>query len=182
MSRAFTVTTMKLTMNMTWAMKIAQKPELEDAVEFRKRVSREAPSTISGVDIGRNTRTFADAAAAEVVAHDRERYQRSEHRRDERREQRRSGARRQTRRAVPSTASQLDPVVERELLPDVVEAPRRLVEREEDDDGDRQHQVADHEDRVRGERVALDETHQPVELLRADDASRRRAARRGSRP
>ena len=58
MSRAFTVTTMKLTMNMTWAMKIVQKPSWKTVVVFRKSVSSDAPRTISGVDIGRNTSRF----------------------------------------------------------------------------------------------------------------------------
>ena len=60
MSRAFTVTTMKLTMNMTWAMKIVQKPSSKTLVMFRKSVSSDAPRTISGVDIGRKTRTLAE--------------------------------------------------------------------------------------------------------------------------
>ena len=56
--RAFTVTTMKLTMNITWAMKIVPNPSWKTAVVLRKSVSSDAPSTISGVDIGRNTRRF----------------------------------------------------------------------------------------------------------------------------
>ena len=45
-------------MNITWAMKIVQKPSWKTVVELRKSVSSDAPSTISGVDIGRNTRRF----------------------------------------------------------------------------------------------------------------------------
>ena len=141
-SRAFTVTTMKLTMNMTWAMKIVQKPSGKTLVMLRKSVRSEAPRTISGVAIGRKTRTFVDprprkscrtiASAISVP---------------------RIGA-----TSVASTPIWIDlidglaepehrvpvePVVERELLPDVVEATCGLVEREEDDDGDRQHQVGD---------------------------------------
>ena len=70
---------------------------------------------------------------------------------------------------IPSTAFQLDPVVEREPLPDVVEPARGLVEREEDHDGDREHQVADGEERVHGQRMALHErsTHAPRDRGRA---------------
>ena len=50
--RAFTVTTMKLTMNITCAMKIVQKPSWKTAVVFRNSVRSDAPRTISGVDIG----------------------------------------------------------------------------------------------------------------------------------
>ena len=49
---------MKLTMNMTWAMKIVQKPSWKTVAELRNSVSSDAPRTISGVDIGRNTRRF----------------------------------------------------------------------------------------------------------------------------
>ena len=49
---------MKLMMNITWAMKIVQKPSWKTAVALRNSASSEAPSTISGVDIGRKTRRF----------------------------------------------------------------------------------------------------------------------------
>ena len=62
------------------------KPRTKTLVRFRKSVSSEAPSTISGVDIGRKTSRFV-AAAAELVPDDRERDQRAERGRDERREQ-----------------------------------------------------------------------------------------------
>ena len=58
---------------------------------------------------------------------------------------------------IPSTEFQFDPVVERELLPDVVEAARRGVEGEEDHDSDREHQVADDEKRVDRQRMVLRE-------------------------
>ena len=45
-------------MNMTWAMKIVQKPSVKTLVMFRKSVRSEAPRTISGVAIGRKTRMF----------------------------------------------------------------------------------------------------------------------------
>ena len=51
-------------------------------------MSSEAPSTISGVVIGRKISRLVVAAAAEAVAHERERDQRPERGRDERREQR----------------------------------------------------------------------------------------------
>ena len=167
-SRAFTVTTMKLTMNMTWAMKIVQKPSVKTLVVFRKSVRSEAPSTISGVDIGRNTRMFVGSAAAEVVPHDGERHERAEHGCDERGEQA-DLDRLDQGLAQPEHRVPLDPVVERELLPDVVEATGGLVEREQDDDRDRKHQVGHDEDRVHGEQMSLDESHQPVELLRPDE-------------
>ena len=56
--RAFTVTTTKLTMNITCAMKIVTNPSWKIAVVFRKSVRSDAPSTISGVAIGRKMSTF----------------------------------------------------------------------------------------------------------------------------
>ena len=56
--RAFTVTTTKLTMNITCAMKIVTNPSWKTEVVLRNNVSSEAPRTISGVDIGRNTSTL----------------------------------------------------------------------------------------------------------------------------
>ena len=56
--RAFTVTTTKLTMNITCAMKIVQKPSWKTPLVLRNNVRRDAPSTISGAAIGRKTRTF----------------------------------------------------------------------------------------------------------------------------
>ncbi len=57
------------------------------------------------------------------------------------------------------------PVVEREPLPHVVEAPGGRVEREEDHHGDRQHQVAEREDRVAREQIPSDPAHgYPVSL------------------
>ena len=53
---AFTVTTAKLMQNMTCAMKIVQKPKT--TLKLRKSVSRDAPSTISGVDSGKKIRMF----------------------------------------------------------------------------------------------------------------------------
>ena len=139
-SRAFTVTTTKLTMNITCAMKIVMKPA-RAAVVLRKSVRSDAPSTISGVDIGRKTSRFVEPRPRKLVPDERERDQRPEHGRDDARERARSGARsprsREARDGVP-----VDPVVEREALPDVVEAARRVVEREDDHDRDRQQQVA----------------------------------------
>ena len=156
MSRAFTVTTMKLTMNMTWAMKIVPKPSWKIAVVFRNSVSSDAPSTISGVDIGRKTRRFVAPAPAEVVADDRQRDERPEHRRDERGEQA-DLERRDDGVLDPEHRVPVEPVVEREPLPDVVEAALGRVEREEDHDRDREHQVDADEHRVDGQRVVLDE-------------------------
>ena len=59
----------------------------------------------------------------------------------------------------PGTRIPVAPVVEREPLPRVVEAPGRVVEREEDDEGDRQEQVRERKDRVDGEQVSADELH-----------------------
>ena len=55
------------------------------------------------------------------------------------------------------------PVVEREALPRVVEAARRVVERERDHDRDRQEQVREGEHRVDGQDVLADEReHAPA--------------------
>src|SRR5215831_13788743 len=59
-SRALTVTTAKLTQNITCAMRIVTKPKGTN-VKFRKSVNSEAPSTISGVESGRKIRTFVTA-------------------------------------------------------------------------------------------------------------------------
>ena len=76
---------MKLTMNMTWAMKIVTKPSWKTAVVLRNSVSSDAPRTISGVDIGKEDEQVRGAAPPEAVPDDRERHERAEHGRDERR-------------------------------------------------------------------------------------------------
>ena len=55
-NRAFIVTTTNETQNMTCAMKIVQNPVATP--RLRNSVSRDAPSTISGVDIGRKISRF----------------------------------------------------------------------------------------------------------------------------
>src|SRR5262249_44471725 len=55
-SRALTVTTAKLMQNITCAIRIVEKPNT--TFRLRKRVSSDAPSTISGVDSGRKIRMF----------------------------------------------------------------------------------------------------------------------------
>ncbi len=160
---AFTVTTMKLMMNITWAMKIVQKPSGKTLVRFRKSVSNEAPRTISGVDIGQEDEQVRRATAPELVADDCDRDQRAEGGCDHGREQadidRDQHGVAQAEHGVP-----LQPVVERESLPDVVEATGGLVEREEDHDRDRQHQVGDDEQRIGRERVPPDGGGHPVSL------------------
>ena len=152
--RAFTVTTTKLTMNITCAMKIVQKPSWKTPLVLRNSVRRDAPSTISGVAIGRKTRTFVverptkrwrTIASAISVPSDR-RHERGEDADLDGLDHGRPDA----EDRVP-----VDPVVEGEALPDVVEAALRRVEREEDDDSDRQHEVRDGEERVHGQRVPL---------------------------
>ena len=54
-----TVTTTKLMQNMMWAMTIVVKPGL--IRRFRNWASNAAPSTTSGVAIGRNSSRLADA-------------------------------------------------------------------------------------------------------------------------
>ena len=85
-NRAFTVTTAKLMQNMTWAIRIVQKPKT--TLRFRKSVSNDAPRTISGVDSGKKDQDVGGAPSAEAVADERERDQGSQHGRDEAREQR----------------------------------------------------------------------------------------------
>ena len=58
-TRALTVTTTKLMQNMMWAMTIVVKPGL--IRRLRNWVSSAAPSTTSGVAMGRNSSRFVVA-------------------------------------------------------------------------------------------------------------------------
>src|SRR5262249_53110318 len=55
----------------------------------------------------------------------------------------------------PGNAVPVAPVVPGKALPGVVEVSDRVVEREDHDHGDRQHQVDEEENRVDGQDVAL---------------------------
>jgi hypothetical protein len=59
-------------------------------------------------------------------------------------------------------------VVEREPFPRVVEAADRVVEREGDDDDDREQDVRERRDREHGEQVASHEGQRAREAARAD--------------
>ena len=72
--------------------------EVEAPVMLRKSVSSEAPSTISGVDIGRKTSRFVAPRPRKSCRTIADRHQRSEHRREDRREQRDLERRRRPRR------------------------------------------------------------------------------------
>jgi hypothetical protein len=84
------------------------------------------------------------APAAEAVADERERDEGAERRRRDARE-RRDLQRELDRAAELRVAEGIRPVLEREALPDEVPPPRGVVEREEDDDGDRDEQVGERE-------------------------------------
>ena len=132
------------------------EPELED----RGRVQEQREERGAEDDLRRRHREEHEdvgrSAPDEVMADDRHRDERPERRGHDRREQA-DLERRDDRVLDAEHGVPVGPVVERELLPDVVEAARGLVEREEDHDGDREHQVADDEQRVDGQRVALHE-------------------------
>ena len=143
-------------------MKIVPKPG-DDAHVEEERQQRRAEH-----DLGRRHRQedqhVRGAAAAELVTDDRESEHRAEHRRSDRRDdadlERGDDGVLDPRDRVP-----VEPVVEREPFPDVVVTPARRVEREQDHDRDREHQVTEREERVGREDVATDPAHrQPVSL------------------
>ena len=90
-SRARTVTTTKLMLNMMWAMRIVMKLSGKNggAPIATNSVSSEAPSTISGVAIGRKMNRFVLLRPREVVAGQGQRDERPEDGRHERRQRRR---------------------------------------------------------------------------------------------
>ena len=141
-SRDRTVTITNDRLNIMCAITIVVKPVATLEVE-EHRQQRGAEH-----DLGRGERDEDEEvdrrAAAELVAHQRQRGDRAERRRDQRR-QRGDLERDAQRVADAGHAERVLPGVERELLPDEVEAPLRLVEREEQDDRDRQQQVEQRE-------------------------------------
>ena len=106
-------------LNMMCAIRIVVKPVAMPTE--RNSDSSDAPSTTSGVASGRKMKKFVGAAAAELVAHERERHQRAEHRRDDRRERRDLEAVLH-RVGEPRDRERVLPVLEREPLPGEVEA------------------------------------------------------------
>jgi hypothetical protein len=135
-------------------MKIVTNPSWKIAVVFRKSVSSDEH------DLGRCHRQEDEhvrrSAPDEMVPDDRHGDERAERRRHDGRHET-DLERRDDRVLNPEHCVPVDPVVERELLPHVVEPARRLVEREEDHDGDREHQVPHGEERIHRQRMALDE-------------------------
>src|SRR5205823_3684960 len=101
---------------------------------------------------GHEDQEVREAASAEAIADERERDQRPEGGRDEGREH---GNLETYSERGPETGvvERVRPVLEREALPRVVEAAGRVVEREQDDDRDRQEQVDERERRVEREHV-----------------------------
>ena len=73
----------------------------------------------------------------------------------------------------PLDAERVLPVVEREALPGVVEAPLRVVEREQDDDEDRQEQVEQRQPRPQRERAGADAVQVRADARRRASAPRR---------
>ena len=142
----------------------------EDRPEAREdvHVEEERQQRGSEHDLGRRHRQedqhVGGAAPTELVTDDREREHRAEDRRSDRRDDP-DLERGDDRVLDPRDRVPVDPVVEREPFPDVVVAPGRRVEREQDHDRDREHQVAEREERVGREDVATDPAHrQPVSL------------------
>src|SRR5262249_33015762 len=92
--------------------------------------------------------------------HERERDHRPEHSRDERGEDCELDAD-PDRAAQARIAERILPVLQREPLPRVVEASERVVERERDDDRDRQEEIRECEERVDVEDATPD-PHRPA--------------------
>ena len=88
-------------LNMMCAIRIVVKPVACRPIENSD--SSEAPSTISGVAIGRKMNKFVAPRAAELVTHERERHQRPEHGRDDRRQHRDLQPRLISRRISPGS-------------------------------------------------------------------------------
>ena len=96
-SRDLTVITTNDRLNITCAIRIVAKPSC-GVPQLRNSESSEAPSTTSGVASGMKMKKFDRRAAAELVAHERERDQRAEDGRDRASRARRSRASSSARR------------------------------------------------------------------------------------
>src|SRR6185369_13923031 len=96
------------------------------------------------------------------VADERHRHERPDHRRKGAREER-DLDREPDGTAEPRVVEWVEPVVEREALPGEVEATDRVVEREHDDDHDRDEQVGEGEHCEEGERVPSHERPRTAE-------------------
>ena len=175
-SRARTVTTTKLMLNMMWAIRIVTPLSGKNggAPIATNRVRSEAPRTISGVAIGRKMnrlvalrpakswRTMASAMAVPRAVATRV-------------ESRAMTMLIVTASCSPATSKMLSHASMREALPHEVALAGRVVEAEQGHDRDRRHQVDDGEAGVDEQQVAVPEPDEPLaeRRLGADHGRRR---------
>ena len=176
-SRAFTVTTTKLMLNMMWAIRTVRmfsgnsnalgQWQLDGGDEHGQQRGTEH-------DLRRRHRQedqhVGRAATAKRVARQGQADHRPEGGRDQRRQRcddeavaHRGGQSRPTERVQPR--------VDREVAPRQVRPAGRIVEAEQDHDGDRQDEVRGHGDHVEGQQPAVDH---PTEPRRPAPGGRRR--------